>query len=231
MKASRCLRVTARQNIHEFPQTCSILPTSHPSENIKDIEAFKILALKTLNSPSATTNVFFDNMTAIHRLNTFKSSATSNRGCPLRKLTSAPKQYTPHDTTTIENTCSNDEVVNVLTVRKRAIIQSQLGTSHLRYGEFVAWATIVLASNKIPEALYCFDLLKKNNKMIFTEGQYLKIVRARVRRTPSRIKEKEAVLLGKQECDNEVNWLVDGERDELNFGGIHLNEICSVNKH
>ena len=89
----------------------------------------------------------------------------------------------------------------------------------------------MLASNKIPEALYCFDLLKKNNKMIFTEGQYLKIVRARVRRTPSRIKEKEAVLLGKQECDNEVNWLVDGERDELNFGGNHLNEICTVNKH
>jgi hypothetical protein len=103
-------------------------------------------------------------MTAIHRLNTFKSSATSNKACPLKKLTSAPKQNTPHDTTVIENMYTNDEVVNVLTVLKRAINRSHLGASHLCYGKFVAWATIVLASNKIPEALYCFDLLKNIKK-------------------------------------------------------------------
>lgn len=164
--ATRCLRLTPRQTFHKFPQTGSILPTSHPSENIKHNQAFKVLTLKASNSSSATTNVFFSNMTAIHRLNTFKSSATSNKACPLKKLTSAPKQYTPHDTTVIENMYTNDEVVSVLTVLKRAINRSHLGASHLCYGKFVAWATIVLASNKIPEALYCFDLLKNIKKWL-----------------------------------------------------------------
>ena len=73
----------------------------------------KTLTLKRWNSSSWTTNVFSNNMTAIHRLHNFKSSKLWNRACPLKKLTSAPKQYTPHDATNGTNVIGTRRTRNI----------------------------------------------------------------------------------------------------------------------